>query len=185
MFSVVRVHLADAKPGPSHTIAHTMTHSQPCHVLLREPHRTSCVCVSDRSDCWWADALFYHFRSESWFFICCVPKTKTNQQQQQQQQQNASYGIEGNSPCCQGKPFPYLLNITKSVLASLFIMLLSLKMRNSPLRLQSTHLDHWSGILRRWPALSLVGEVRSSSGHLSSHMLCTQPPSALQKQSQA
>ena len=64
-------------------IAHILTHSQPCHVLLREPHRTSCVCVSDRSDCWWADALFYHFSSESCFFTCCVPKTKTNQQQQQ------------------------------------------------------------------------------------------------------
>ncbi|EDL04445.1 mCG147090 [Mus musculus] len=112
--------------------------------------------------------------------VCQKPKQTNNNNKK-----NTSYGIEGNSPCCQGKPFPYLLNITKSVLASFFIMLLSLKMRNSPLRLQSTHLDHWSGILRRWPALSLVGEVGSSSGRLSSHMLCTQPPSALQKQSQA
>lgn len=88
---------------------------------------------------------------------------------------NTSYGIEGKFYLVvRESPFPYPLNV-KAVLASLFIMLLFLKMRNSPLRLQSTHLEHWSGGLRKRPVLSLVGEVGSSSGHLSSPVLCTRP----------
>lgn len=98
---------------------------------------------------------------------------------------NTSYGIEGKFYLVvRESPFPYPLKV-KAVLASLFIMLLFLKMRNSPLRLQSTHLEHWSGGLRKRPVLSLVGEVGSSSGHLSSPMLCTRPegsPEAITRQ---
>lgn len=122
----------------------------PSPALSSESHTVGCSCVNDRSDCWWADFLFFHFNSK--FFTCCVPK-------------NTSNGIEGKFYLAvRESPFPYPLNV-KSVLASLFIMLLFLKMRNSPLRLQSTHLEHWSGGLRKRPALSLVGEVGSSSGH--------------------
>lgn len=98
---------------------------------------------------------------------------------------NTSYGIEGKFYLVvRESPFPYPLKV-KAVLASLFIMLLFLKMRNSPLRLQSTHLEHWSGGLRKRPVLSLVGEVGSSSGHLSSPVLCTRPegsPEAITRQ---
>lgn len=98
---------------------------------------------------------------------------------------NTSYGIEGKFYLVvRESPFPYPLKV-KAVIASLFIMLLFLKMRNSPLRLQSTHLEHWSGGLRKRPVLSLVGEVGSSSGHLSSPVLCTRPegsPEAITRQ---
>lgn len=47
---------------------------------------------------------------------------------------NTSYGIEEKSHLAvRESPFSYLLNIKKSVLANLFIMLLFLKMRNGPL----------------------------------------------------
>lgn len=46
MFSVVRVQLAGAKPGPSHTASHTSTHSQPGPVFREPPHGLWLVSVT-------------------------------------------------------------------------------------------------------------------------------------------
>lgn len=54
MFSVVRVHRPDAKPGPSHTVSHTSHIPSPA-LSSSESHTVQAVAVSDRSDCLWAD----------------------------------------------------------------------------------------------------------------------------------
>lgn len=165
------MHLADAKPGPSHTVSHTSHIPSPAlsssdsHIVQAVAVSVAGLTVGGLIFCFSISAL------NSIFYMLCA--------------KNTSYGIEGKFYfVVRESPFPYPLNV-KAVLASLFIMLLFLKMRNSPLRLQSTHLEHWSGGLRKRPVLSLVGEVGSSSGHLSSPVLCTQPecsPEAITRQ---
>lgn len=155
------MHLADAKPGPSHTVSHTSHIPSPA-LSSSDSHTVQAVAVSMAGLT--VGGLIFCFSISalnSIFYMLCA--------------KNTSYGIEGKFYLVvRESPFPYPLKV-KAVLASLFIMLLFLKMRNSPLRLQSTHLEHWSGGLRKRPVLSLVGEVGSSSGHLSSPVLCTRP----------
>lgn len=165
------MHLADAKPGPSHTVSHTSHIPSPA-LSSSDSHTVQAVAVSMAGLT--VGGLIFCFSISalnSIFYMLCA--------------KNTSYGIEGKFYLVvRESPFPYPLKV-KAVLASLFIMLLFLKMRNSPLRLQSTHLEHWSGGLRKRPVLSLVGEVGSSSGHLSSPMLCTRPegsPEAITRQ---
>lgn len=165
------MHLADAKPGPSHTVSNTSHIPSPA-LSSSDSHTVQAVAVSMAGLT--VGGLIFCFSISalnSIFYMLCA--------------KNTSYGIEGKFYLVvRESPFPYPLKV-KAVLASLFIMLLFLKMRNSPLRLQSTHLEHWSGGLRKRPVLSLVGEVGSSSGHLSSPMLCTRPegsPEAITRQ---
>lgn len=165
------MHLADAKPGPSHTVSHTSHIPSPA-LSSSDSHTVQAVAVSMAGLT--VGGLIFCFSISalnSIFYMLCA--------------KNTSYGIEGKFYLVvRESPFPYPLKV-KAVLASLFIMLLFLKMRNSPLRLQSTHLEHWSGGLRKRPVLSLVGQVGSSSGHLSSPVLCTRPegsPEAITRQ---
>lgn len=165
------MHLADAKPGPSHTASHTSHIPSPA-LSSSDSHTVQAVAVSMAGLT--VGGLIFCFSISalnSIFYMLCA--------------KNTSYGIEGKFYLVvRESPFPYPLNV-KAVLASLFIMFLFLKMRNSPLRLQSTHLEHWSGGLRKQPVLSLVGEVGSSSGRLSSPVLCTRPecsPEAITRQ---
>lgn len=165
------MHLADAKPGPSHTVSHTSHIPSPA-LSSSDSHTVQAVAVSMAGLT--VGGLIFCFSISalnSIFYMLCA--------------KNTSYGIEGKFYLVvRESPFPYPLKV-KAVLASLFIMLLFLKMRSSPLRLQSTHLEHWSGGLRKRPVLSLVGQVGSSSGHLSSPVLCTRPegsPEAITRQ---
>lgn len=74
MFSVVGVHRADVKPGPSHTVSHTSHIPSPA-LPSSETHTIQAVAVSVTGQIVGGLIfLFYHFSSKSYFLHAVCQK---------------------------------------------------------------------------------------------------------------